>query len=217
MKILITEDNLVTQRLLEATLEKYGYEVILSSNGEEAWEKYSSEKPPLAIIDWMIPKMDGLELCRRIRDSERQVGDEHCYIIILTGKTSTYDVVDGLDAGADDFMTKPFDKKVLLARIRAGERIIDLRQQLDKKNKELEKTIGRLEEALSKVKKLERLLPICSYCKKIRDEQDYWHQVEEYITQHSEAKFSHGICPDCYEKYVKPELKILDGSLKKRR
>ena len=214
MKILITEDDPVSQRLLEATLEKQGYEVILSSNGKEAWEKFKSEKIPLAIIDWMVPEMDGLELCRRIRDSEKAADSKHCYIIILTGKVTTDSVVEGLNAGADDFMTKPFDKEVLLARIRAGERIIDLKQRLDKRNKELKKTISRLEDALTKVRKLEGLLPICSYCKKIRDDQDYWNEVDSYITEHSEVQFSHSICPECYEKYVKPELEKMNQHLR---
>lgn len=206
MKILVVEDNPVTQYLLEATLEEQGHEVILSSNGEEAWKKYKSEKILLSVIDWIMPEMDGLELCRRIRDSERSAGSEHCYIIILTGKTSTDDVVEGLDAGADEFMTKPFNKKALLARIRVGERIIDLKQRLNTRNKKLKETITRLEDALAKVKKLEGLLPICSYCKKIRDDQNYWNEVDSYITEHSEVQFSHSVCPECYEKYVKPQL-----------
>lgn len=207
MKILITEDDPISQRIVEGILKKRDYEVIIASNGKEAWEKFTSENIPLAIVDWMMPEIDGLELCRRIRDYERTKGiGEHCYIIILTGKVTTGSVVEGLDAGADDFMTKPFDANVLLARIRSGERTVALKQRLNEKNKELEKTVRQLEEALIEVKKLKDLLPICSYCKKIRDDQDYWSEVEEYIGKHSEAKFSHSICPDCFEKYVKPEL-----------
>jgi DNA-binding response OmpR family regulator len=112
-------------------------------------------------------------------------------------------VVAGLQAGGDDYVTKPFDREELHARVKVGLRILQLQMNLADRVRELE-------EALASVKQLQGLLPICSYCKKIRDDQNYWQQVEGYISEHSGAVFSHGICPECYDKFVRPELKKLN-------
>jgi len=197
MKILIAEDEIISRKILENTLKKHGQDVITTCNGVEAWQALQNKNAPkLAILDWMMPEMDGLELCRKIRNES---GNQPIYIILLTAKGQQEDIVEGLRAGADDYITKPFNNNELLARTQAGIRIIELQENLATRVKELE-------DALSKVKQLQGLLPICSYCKKIRDDQNYWHQVEEYVTQHTEAQFSHGICPDCYEKIVVPEI-----------
>lgn len=105
----------------------------------------------------------------------------------------------GLDAGADDYIIKPFNREELRARVKVGVRILDLQNNLAGR-------VSELERAMAGVKQLQGLLPICCYCKKIRDDQNYWQQVEGYISRHSEAQFSHGVCPDCFEKIVKPEL-----------
>ena len=107
----------------------------------------------------------------------------------------------GLDAGADDYLAKPFDRNELRARVQVGVRVVELQRHLAEHIKELET-------ALSQVKQLQGILPICSYCKKIRDDQNYWQRVESYISDHSEAEFSHSICPSCYEDVVKPELEM---------
>jgi response regulator RpfG family c-di-GMP phosphodiesterase len=109
------------------------------------------------------------------------------------------DLVTGLDAGADDYITKPFDFEELRARVRVGVRMVRLQQSLAAR-------VSQLEEALANVRVLQGLLPICLYCKKIRDDQNYWQQVDKYIGDHSQARFSHGVCPDCYERVVKPEI-----------
>jgi phosphoserine phosphatase RsbU/P len=197
MKILIAEDEIISRKILENTLKKHGHDVIITCNGFEAWQALQNENAPkLAIFDWMMPEMNGLELCRKIRNES---GNQLIYIILLTAKGQQEDIVEGLHAGADDYITKPFNNNELLARAQAGIRIIELQESLTTRVKELE-------DALSKVKQLQGLLPICSYCKKIRDDQNYWQQVEEYVTQHTEVQFSHGICPECYEKIVVPEM-----------
>jgi phosphoserine phosphatase RsbU/P len=197
MKVLIAEDNTVSRRLLETTLMRWGYEVVVASDGVEAWEALQGDDAPsLAILDWMMPGMDGLEVCRRIR---KMPSSTPPYLILLTAKGGREDLVTGLEAGANDYVTKPFNREELRARVQVGVRMVELQQSLADR-------VKALEEALARVKQLQGLLPICSYCKKIRDDQNYWQQVESYIAEHSQAQFSHSICPDCYEKLVKPEL-----------
>lgn len=199
MKILVAEDDLASRRVLETTLQKWGYDVVSVSDGAEAWAILSSEgAPPLAILDWMMPELDGIELCRRVRE----VIQRPTYIILLTARGSKEDIVVGLQSGADDYITKPFDREELRARLQVGVRIVMLQMELAER-------VAQLQEALARVKQLQGLLPICSYCKKIRDDQNYWIQVEQYIAAHSDAQFSHGICPECYRRYVQPELDAL--------
>ena len=203
MRILIAEDDAVSRRRLEATLRKWGYEVLAVEDGLAAWEVLQGEMPPpLAILDWMMPGMDGIEVCRKVRERSPS---RPLYIIVLTARGSREDVVAGLQAGGDDYVTKPFDREELHARVKVGLRVLQLQMNLADRVRELE-------EALARVKQLQGLLPICSYCKKIRDDQNYWQQVEGYISEHSDAVFSHGICPDCFEKFVKPELNKLKSA-----
>jgi DNA-binding response OmpR family regulator len=198
MRILIAEDDFISRRLLDSTVQRWGYSTLVAVDGEEAWQMLQSQDAPmLAIFDWMMPGMDGLEVCRRARSRTHGLP---LYIILLTAKGRREDVVTGLESGADDYLTKPFDQEELRARLQVGVRLLDLQQSLAERVRELE-------EALSKVKQLQGLLPICSYCKKIRADQNYWQQVETYLSQHSEAQFSHSICPECYELIVSPEIK----------
>jgi len=198
MRILIAEDDLVSRRVLEATLVRWGYEVVVAVDGEVAWQVLEREDTPrLAVLDRMMPGADGVELCRRVRALGRA---EPTYLILLTGCDSTDDVVTGLEAGADDYVIKPFAHPELRARVRVGERVVALRASLAQRVRELEA-------ALAQVKQLQGMLPICCYCKKIRDDGNYWQQVEHYIASHSGARFSHGICPECFDSVVKQDLK----------
>jgi phosphoserine phosphatase RsbU/P len=197
MRILIAEDDVVTGARLRGLLGSWEYEVVHVTNGSEALAVLESDDPPqLAILDWVMPEMTGVDICRRVRERQRAVPT---YIVLLTSKDTSIDIVAGLDAGADDYLSKPFDPAELRARLRAGERIVDLQRRL------LTHVQG-LEEALANVRRLSGLLPICAYCKAIRDDSDYWHRVEEYVTDHSEVQFSHGICPDCLNSVVKQQL-----------
>jgi diguanylate cyclase (GGDEF)-like protein len=128
MQILVAEDNPVFQSMLKKMLGKWGYDVVLADNGEHAWRILQGHgAPPLAILDWMMPGMDGVEICRRIRTAEQQ---RYVYVILLTGKTEQKDLVEGMEAGADDYVTKPFNTHELRVRLRAGRRILDLQEQL---------------------------------------------------------------------------------------
>jgi len=200
MKILIAEDDLTSRRILEAILGKWDYEVIATSDGLEAWQALQTDAPPpIAIIDWMMPGMDGVEFCRRLRQVQTITPT---YVILLTSKKEQEDVVAGLDAGANDYIRKPFAREELRARIRVGERVVELQAALADR-------VKKLEEAIVKIKTLQGLLPICSYCKKIRNDQDYWQQIETYVSEHTQAEFTHGICPDCIEKHIKGQLEKL--------
>jgi DNA-binding response OmpR family regulator len=197
MKILIAEDDAVSRRLLETRLKNWGYEVVVACDGDAAWQALQGPNSPrLAILDWMMPGVDGVGLCRRLRQTPALQGT---YVILLTARKAAEDKVAGLESGADDYIIKPFERDELQARLRVGLRILTLQQNLADRVRELEG-------ALLRVKQLQGLLPICSYCKKVRDDQNYWQQVEEYITTHADVRFTHGICPGCFQQFVQPQL-----------
>lgn len=178
MKILIADDDSTSLMVLTMTLQKLGHQVETVRDGARAWERWQADRYPVLISDWVMPVMDGLELCRRIRKAQRE---QYTIIILLTSLGGRTNFLEAMNAGADDFITKPFDEEQLAARLVVAERILGLRQH---------------------VSQLEELLPICAYCKQIRDDHDHWQPVEHYISQHSEArtKFSHGVCPTCLKR-----------------
>jgi phosphoserine phosphatase RsbU/P len=197
MKLLVAEDDPVSRRLLELTLSKWGYQLLIVEDGFQAWEVLrQADAPQLAILDWMMPGMDGIHICRAVRELS---SEQAVYLILLTAKGGKEDVIAGLEAGADDYLVKPFDRGELRARVRAGQRMIALQNALTDR-------VAELEEAAAHIKRLQGIIPICCYCKKIRDGDNYWQQVEAYISEHSEARFSHGFCPDCYDSILKPQL-----------
>ena len=190
-RILIAEDHHVSRHLLERNLANWGFEVVTVEDGEAALKALEGENaPPIALLDWMMPKMDGSEVCTRIRQHKDR---PYIYLIMLTAKSQKEDVASGLESGADDYVIKPFDADELRARLKVGERVVALERTLAKK-------VTDLQSALDDVKKLKTLLPICMYCKSIRDDGDYWHQIEEYIHTETGTDFSHGICPKCLAK-----------------
>src|SRR3989442_8659976 len=170
MRILIAEDDAVIRAILEAGLASWGHEVVACMNGTQAWEALQrDEAPRLALLDWMMPGMDGPQICKMLRQTP---GTEAIYVILLTGRDRREDIVAGLDAGANDYVTKPFDHDELRARLQVGVRMVELQNLLANRVRDLE-------EAMARVKQLSGLLPICSYCKKVRDDKNYWQQVEQ--------------------------------------
>jgi phosphoserine phosphatase RsbU/P len=183
MKVLAVEDDEVGRTVLRQALRTLGYEVVEAIDGETAWARLQGEPVRIVVSDWMMPGIDGLELCRRIR---ARAGPDYVYFILVTARdASTGNQRIATDAGVDDFLTKPIDLQELWMRLHVAERILRY---------------------TTRVRQLEQLLPICSYCKKVRDDRNYWQQIESYIEQRTGSEFSHSVCPDCYQRIVLPDL-----------
>jgi len=191
---LIADDDRIAREILARNLRQWGFEVVSVADGGKAWSYLeTASKPTLAIVDWMMPELDGPSICSRMR-AERPTAN--VYLMLLTSLESRSDIVAGLNAGADDYIVKPFDPEELRARVNVGVRILTLQERLSQR-------VAELQQALNNVKTLHGLLPICSYCKRIRGDDQYWQQVEKYSGDHSDAQFSHGICPSCYAEVEK--------------
>src|SRR5262245_19156326 len=188
MNILIADDDTISRLTLDRTLRGWGHTITAVSDGQQAWEiLQGANRPELAILDWMMPGMEGPELCRRCRELALPVPT---YLILLTSRDTPGDIVAGLQSGAYDYVTKPFDRAELQSRVSVGERFVRLQQGLADRVCELETTLAR-------IKRLHGLLPICAWCKHIRSDGDYWQSVEGYIAEHADVNFTHGICPTC--------------------
>lgn len=191
MKVLVADDEFTARSITIGLLKRWGHETVAARDGDEAWRILTADDAPgLAILDWMMPGLEGPEICRRLRASERS---GQFYLIILTTRGNPDDIVDGLEAGADDYVIKPFDAGELRARVDVGCRVLALQAALAKR-------VSELQTALAQVKTLRGLLPICAGCKKIRDDRGYWRQIESYLSAHADVDFSHGLCPECMKK-----------------
>lgn len=194
MKVLIADDDRFSRSGMRKMLESCEYKVLEAGDGAEALRIFIAEKPDIVVTDWMMPKIDGVELVRKIRAFDET---RYCYVVMVTAKNRKEDMLKSMDAGVDDFLSKPFHREELRVRLRAGERILSLHQALGER-------ITELEEARKNIKTLQGFLPICAYCKKVRSDGDYWQKIEEYMSEASEdLVLSHSICPECYEKHVK--------------
>jgi sigma-B regulation protein RsbU (phosphoserine phosphatase) len=193
MRILIADDDPVTSLRLKALAENWGYEPLMTRDGPSTLRMLETEGAPrLVLLDWIMPGIAGLQICNTLR---RRTGGDAFYIVMLTARQAHADMVAGFDAGVDDFLVKPFDADELRGRLKAGARIVELQQRLATH-------VEQLTAAAANIKTLTGMLPICGYCKAIRDDSHYWHQLEEFVSTHSNAEFSHGICPACLEKAV---------------
>jgi sigma-B regulation protein RsbU (phosphoserine phosphatase) len=189
VKILTVDDDAVSRAVLRQALHRLNHDMIEAEDGEQAWEKLQAEPVRVVVSDWMMPRSDGLELCRRIRAGRAK---DYTYFILLTSRDATEaNQRAAADAGVDDFLTKPLDLPELWMRLRVAERILGYTTQ---------------------VRQLEELLPICSYCKKIRDDQNYWQQMEGYINERTGSEFSHSVCPDCYTSVIVPQLEEINAA-----
>lgn len=176
-RVLIAEDDLVSAKVLGALLARLGYEVVTARDGDEAWQLFDAAPTRLIVSDWMMPGTDGLALCDKVR---ARAHTPYTYFILLTAnRTTPENYTLATDAGVDDFLTKPIDREALQMRLRVAERILQF---------------------TAEIRHLKDLIPMCVYCRKVRDEDDYWEQVESYIQKETGSRFSHGACPECCEK-----------------
>lgn len=179
-KILLVDDDPVALEILKTALAYAGHHTVEARNGEEAWSVLARDPVQIIVSDWLMPKLDGLELCKRIRARRSR---DYVYFALLTARSDKDNYRLAMEKGVDDFLAKPFRCDELLIRLRVAQRILGFMNQ---------------------VKEIKKLLPICSYCKRIRDDQDYWHQIESYIHAQTGTDFTHSICPQCYQEHIKP-------------
>ncbi len=175
--VLVVDDEPLVRQVLTQQLATAGYRLVAAKSGSEALELLESETVDLVLLDVMMPRMSGFEVCRAIRETRSR---EELPVIFLSAKNRQEDRVASFNEGGNDYLTKPIGREELLARVKVH---IELLSVHDAQFEEIQALRG--------------ILPICSYCKKIRDDGGYWNQLEGYISQHTEAEFSHGICPGC--------------------
>ena len=182
MKILAVEDDPVAQLVLEAQLKALGHEVVLAADGETAWTALEDKALRVVVSDWRLPRLDGLDLCRRVREQR----DDYVCFILLTQRLPTEENLEAaFAAGVDEFLNKPVDARELRLRLHVAARILGFTSEL---------------------RRLEGFVPICGYCKKVRGDKKYWEEIEMYIGERAGTRFSHGICPECYDQRMVPQL-----------
>lgn len=202
--ILIIDDEPINIEFMGELL-KINYEVLFATNGQDGFDcATAGTAPDLILLDIIMPELNGFEVCRMLKESPKS---KDIPVIFLTARAETEDIVKAFRMGAVDYVTKPFNSDELMARVRTHLELKRVRESQIELISKLQTAKDNLEKALTRVKQLSGLLPICSNCRKIRNDQGYWELVEEYIHKHSEAEFSHSICPDCLERLYPEFLK----------
>jgi phosphoserine phosphatase RsbU/P len=193
LKILAVDDDPVARKVLAQALRRLGYDQVVEvKDGMEALAFLDKEPVRVIVSDWTMPGMDGLELCRQVRARTK---NDYAYFVLLTGREADIqNQREAIEAGVDDFLVKPLNLQELWMRLHVAERILRY---------------------ATKVQQLEAFLPICSYCKKVRDDKNYWQQIEGYINARTGSEFSHSVCPDCYTRVILPEIEALKQSVAK--
>jgi len=188
-EIIVAEDDPIARKRFVDILSGQGHPVRAFADGRDAWEEFDQRPARVVISDWLMPEMDGTELCRKVR---MRPDNNYTYFILVTGeRTEEADYEDAISAGVDDFLIKPINYYSIWRRLRVAKRILGFTKQIGQ---------------------LEQLIPICVYCKQVRDDADYWHSIEQYIHSRTGSRFSHGICPTCFETVaneLKPDLQQL--------
>jgi CheY-like chemotaxis protein len=207
-KVLVTDDDPEILLLTATVLRRAGYEVLEATSGKECLEAVRTHHPDLVILDVMLPDMTGVEVCREIK-ADRVL--QHTFVILASGiRISSDSQAEGLNIGADGYIARPISNKELVARVQSIERIKWAEDALREKEKQQQKLISELQEALAEIKTLKGFIPICASCKKIRDDEGYWNQLEAYISKHTDAVFSHGFCPECAERYKAEAARLIE-------
>lgn len=228
MVLLVDDQAMVAQAIRRLLADEPNLDFHYCADPNEAIKLANQIRPTVILQDLVMPQVNGLTQVRRFRENGIT---KDIPIIVFSTKEDPIFKRDAFNAGANDYLVKLPDKLELIARVRyhskayltqlqrdeAYRALRESQQELVHSNTALLELNQKLEEALAQVKQLQGLFPICSYCKKIRDDQNYWSQIEHYISKHSEAQFSHGICPDCFESYTKPELEKLKDQVEKNK
>lgn len=186
MKVLAVEDDPIALLVLQSALKSLGCEVLSAADGAAAWLVLADRSIRVVVSDWQMPQMDGLNLCRSVRE---RGGDYVSFMLLTEHSANDANVDAAIAAGVDDFLAKPVNLRELRLRLSAAERLLNLKSQ---------------------VQQLESFLPICAHCKKIRDDKNYWQQIESYLNDRHGTRFSHGICPTCYDTVMRPQLEALE-------
>lgn len=195
MRVLVADDDRLTRDILERLLTQWGFEPTMADCGEAAWKILTGGAPPrLLLLDWMMPTTSGLEICQRLR---KVANPEPPYVIMLTSRTKPEDIAEGLNAGADDYVGKPFHHSELRARLRAGARMLRLRGSM-------ERLLRDMRTALSATRAMHGTWDICMYCHRIRDDEQHWQELDTYVRERSGIRISHGLCPDCRKDHHPP-------------
>jgi sigma-B regulation protein RsbU (phosphoserine phosphatase) len=206
ISVLYVEDEDFSREEIHQLLQTRVRQVFVAQNGAEGLELFRKNGPDMVITDILMPVLDGLKMVKEIRTDNRNIP-----VIVTTAYSETSYMISAIDAGVDQYVIKPIELEKLFAAIGKCAELIESRKAAKRYQEDRERLIGELQEALAKVKLLSGLLPICASCKKIREGDGYWTQVESYIHEHSEAEFSHGLCPECakklYPNYFKEETK----------
>lgn len=188
MKLLIAEDEYTTRLTVQVVLEQWGYRVDSVEDGTSAWKILQKpDGPQIAILDWEMPGINGVDLCSKVKMLDR---DTPIYVILLTGRDDQNDILMGFDAGADDYITKPFDENELRARVRVAERLVSIQEELVISNEELRSVLNHVE-------LLQETLPVCTSCHSVQNGDEKWRSLEEYVQQQDDARFQYTICPHC--------------------
>ena len=203
VSVLYVEDEPLTRAVFARILERKVSNLYQAENGEEGLELFKMHRPDIVISDVRMPVMDGIEMSRRIKTLEGS-----SKIILTTAHSDASVLLNSIDAGIDKYILKPVDVEILFSALESCAETIMLERKIQEQAREKDELIAKLQDALDNIKRLSGLLPICSSCKKIRDDKGYWNQIERYIAEHSEAEFSHGICPECVKKLY-PQYKHL--------
>jgi DNA-binding response OmpR family regulator len=198
-KVLVTDDDPQILDLTATILRRAGYDTLEASTGKKCLEAVKAHHPDIVLLDVMLPDTTGTELCRQIKADESL---RDIFVILMSGVQVSSDYqADALNVGADGYIIKPISNKELLARVQAMIRIKRAENALREKEREQQELILKLQEALAEIKTLKGFIPICASCKKVRDDEGYWNQLEAYISKRTDAVFSHGLCPECADKY----------------
>ena len=190
VKILIAEDEFTTRLMVQVCLENWGYSIDSVEDGKTAWDIMTKKNPPqIAVLDWEMPGLSGTELCRQIKRMDRR---SPIYVILLTARDSENDISQGFAAGADDYITKPFNDDELRARIRVAERIVTIQSSLSSSLKELQ-------EALNMLETFDETIAVCKKCQKLEDFDGAWRKPVELLDYPVDPRFLEGRCPECNE------------------